>query len=103
MSVYLQYTPEEIEWYGLTWYEALSKVAKQKEAANRPIPLKNVYRKNLVEKLKAAGIEASKTPDELSYVFYYSHKFISTIINAKVSYTLKLLNHVFTLKLLNQF
>lgn len=60
------YTPEEIEWYGLTWYEALSKVAKQKEAANRPVPLKNVYRKNLVEKLKAAGIEASKTPDELA-------------------------------------
>ncbi|XP_053600157.1 large ribosomal subunit protein bL28m [Plodia interpunctella] len=53
------YTPEEIEWYGLTWYEALSKVAKLKEAANKPIPLKNIYRKNLVEKLKAAGIEGS--------------------------------------------
>lgn len=61
-----QYTPEEIDWYGLTWYEALSKVAKQKEAANRPIPLKNMYRKNLVEKLKAAGIEASTSPDDIT-------------------------------------
>lgn len=69
MSKYklFQYTPEEIEWYGLTWYEALSKVAKQKEAANRPVPLKNVYRKNLVEKLKAAGIEdAMNAPDDIS-------------------------------------
>lgn len=61
------YTPEEIEWYGLTWYEALNKMAKQKEAANKPIPLKNIYRKNLVEKLKAAGIEGKKaSPDEIS-------------------------------------
>ncbi|XP_026313787.1 39S ribosomal protein L28, mitochondrial [Hyposmocoma kahamanoa] len=61
------YTPEEIEWYGLTWYEALSKIAKQKEAANRPVPLKNVYRKNLVDKLKAAGIEETKnSPDDIS-------------------------------------
>ncbi|XP_059060119.1 large ribosomal subunit protein bL28m [Achroia grisella] len=61
------YTPEEIEWYGLTWYEALNKMAKQKEAANKPIPLKNVYRKNLVEKLKAAGIEGNKaSADEIS-------------------------------------
>lgn len=61
------YTPEEIEWYGLTWYEALTKVAKQKEAASRPVPLKNVYRKNLVEKLKAAGIEENKdSADEIS-------------------------------------
>ncbi|XP_013174965.1 PREDICTED: 39S ribosomal protein L28, mitochondrial isoform X1 [Papilio xuthus] len=51
------YTPEEIEWYGLTWYEALSKVAKQKEAQNKPVPLKNIYRKKLVEKLKEAESE----------------------------------------------
>nr|NP_001298366.1 39S ribosomal protein L28, mitochondrial [Papilio polytes]BAM20374.1 mitochondrial ribosomal protein L28 [Papilio polytes] len=51
------YTPEEIEWYGLTWYEALSKVAKQKEAQNKPVPLKNIYRKKLVEKLKASETE----------------------------------------------
>ncbi|CAG4940416.1 unnamed protein product [Colias eurytheme] len=59
------YTPEEVEWYGLTWYEALSKVAKMKEA-NKPVPLKSVYRKNLVEKLKAAGIEAKPSADEIS-------------------------------------
>ncbi|XP_063379905.1 large ribosomal subunit protein bL28m [Cydia fagiglandana] len=58
------YTPEEIEWYGLTWYEALCKVAKQKEAASRPVPLKNVYRKNLVEKLRAAGIDGSPASAE---------------------------------------
>ncbi|CAH0759088.1 unnamed protein product [Diatraea saccharalis] len=58
------YTPEEIEWYGLSWYEALCKVAKQKEAANKPIPLKNVYRKNLLEKLKEAGIEGSHSSAE---------------------------------------
>lgn len=60
------YTPEEIDWYGLSWYEALCKLAKQKEAANRPVPLKNLYRKNLVEKLKEAGIEGAKTPDDIS-------------------------------------
>ncbi|KAI5641945.1 39S ribosomal protein L28, mitochondrial [Phthorimaea operculella] len=61
------YTPEEVEWYGLTWFEALSKVVKQKEAANRPVPLKNVYRRNLVEKLKAAGIEGTKSsPDDIA-------------------------------------
>ncbi|XP_049865399.1 39S ribosomal protein L28, mitochondrial [Pectinophora gossypiella] len=67
-STYLSsYTPEEIEWYGLTWIEALSKVAKLKEAANKPVPLKNIYRKNLVEKLRAAGLEETKTsPDEIS-------------------------------------
>ncbi|CAG9090184.1 hypothetical protein JYU34_009276 [Plutella xylostella] len=58
------YTPEEIDWYGLTWYEALSKMAKQKEAANRPAPLKNAYRKNLLEKLKAAGIDGVKPNTE---------------------------------------
>lgn len=62
-----QYTPEEIEWYGLSWYEALCKVAKQKEAASRPVPLKSVYRKKLVEKLKAAGSDGSNTSaDEIS-------------------------------------
>ncbi|CAH4033543.1 39S ribosomal protein L28, mitochondrial [Pieris brassicae] len=60
------YTPEEIEWYGLTWYEALCKVAKIKEAANKPIPLKNVYRKNLVEKLKAAGIDAKTSAEDIT-------------------------------------
>ncbi|KAJ0179244.1 hypothetical protein K1T71_004956 [Dendrolimus kikuchii] len=60
------YTPEEIEWYGLSWYEALSKIAKQKEAASKPVPLKNMYRKALVEKLKAVEIEEStKGNDEL--------------------------------------
>ncbi|CAH2063462.1 unnamed protein product, partial [Iphiclides podalirius] len=61
------YTPEEIEWYGLTWYEALTKVAKQKEAQNKPVPLKNIYRKKLVEKLKAAELEEKKdATDEMS-------------------------------------
>lgn len=42
-------------------------MAKLKEAANKPIPLKNVYRKNLVEKLKSAGIESkSSSADEIS-------------------------------------
>ncbi|XP_072942271.1 large ribosomal subunit protein bL28m [Epargyreus clarus] len=54
------YTPEEIEWYGLTWYEALTKAAKIKEAANKPVPLKKLYRKNLIEKLKEAGIDGAK-------------------------------------------
>ncbi|GBP17037.1 39S ribosomal protein L28, mitochondrial [Eumeta japonica] len=61
------YTPDEIEWYGLSWFEALQKIAKQKEAANKPIPLKNIYRKNLLEKLKAEGIEeGNKSADEIS-------------------------------------
>lgn len=39
-------------------------MAKQKEAANRPAPLKNAYRKNLLEKLKAAGIDGVKPNTE---------------------------------------
>lgn len=58
------YTPEEIDWYGLTWIEALNKVARLKEAANRPVPLKNIYRKNLIEKLKEAGIDGSEASVE---------------------------------------
>lgn len=38
-----------------------------KEAANKPVPLKNIYRKNLVEKLKAAEMEHEKTSaDDIS-------------------------------------
>lgn len=38
-----------------------------KEAANKPVPLKNLYRKNLVEKLKATEIESDNTAtDEIS-------------------------------------
>lgn len=62
-----QYTPEEIEWYGLTWFEALTKITKLKEAAKKPLPLKHLYRKNLVEKLKAAEIEGSQaSADDIS-------------------------------------
>lgn len=72
VNIILQYTPEEIEWYGLTWYEALNKAAKLKEAANKPVPLKKMYRKNLIEKLKEAGIDGSKSSaDEISYVSFY--------------------------------
>ncbi|CAG9563569.1 unnamed protein product [Danaus chrysippus] len=62
------YTPEEIEWYGLTWYEALNKVAKLKEAANKPVPLKHMYRKKLIEKLQEKESQSDSSTSDIALV-----------------------------------
>jgi large subunit ribosomal protein L28 len=55
-----QYTPEEIEWYGLTWYEAISKIGKQLSAQNPILPYKMIFREKLIEQLRAAGDESQE-------------------------------------------
>jgi large subunit ribosomal protein L28 len=67
-SKYLQqYTPEEIEWYGLTYEEAITKFSKMKKAANQIIPHKVIFRQKLIEQLLEAGIEETtgeKAPED---------------------------------------
>ncbi|XP_044256011.1 39S ribosomal protein L28, mitochondrial [Tribolium madens] len=50
------FTSEEIEWYGYSFAAACKKLEASIEAQNKPIPLKHVYRSQLIEKLKEAGI-----------------------------------------------
>ncbi|KAG5675844.1 hypothetical protein PVAND_005714 [Polypedilum vanderplanki] len=69
-SQYLeQYTPEEIEWYGLTYAEALAKTQKMIKEANPIVPHKQIFREKLIEQLKQAGLEevtGEKAADEES-------------------------------------
>lgn len=70
------YTAEEIDWYGLNFFEAIKKQMNLEEVQNAPVPLKTVYRAELVQKLQEAGIEAVKaaldehedTPDKKSWL-----------------------------------
>lgn len=51
-----QYTPEEVEWYGLTYMQALVKLKKQIQDQNPIVPEKILFRSKLIEQLKQAGI-----------------------------------------------
>lgn len=54
-----QYTSDEIKWYGYSLSDAIKLLQKQMEIEEREkiIPLKHIYRAELVDKLKA---EAAK-------------------------------------------
>ncbi|KAI8118604.1 39S ribosomal protein L28, mitochondrial [Lucilia cuprina] len=61
------YTPEEIEWYGYTYDDALKKLQAQLRAENPVVPHKVEFRMKLIEQLKQAGIrEASGSAAESS-------------------------------------
>lgn len=52
----LQYTPNEIEWYGLTFEEALEKAEVESEnEQSRILPHKLAFRQRLIEQLKETG------------------------------------------------
>ncbi|XP_063700369.1 large ribosomal subunit protein bL28m [Culicoides brevitarsis] len=51
-----QYTPEEIDWYGYSFTEALKKLQDMQIAAEKPVPHKHIFRQQLLETLKAAGL-----------------------------------------------
>lgn len=51
-----QYTAEEIEWYGYTFREAMTKLEKKIEEETLDIPHKLIFREKLLEHLKNAGI-----------------------------------------------
>lgn len=55
-----QYSPEDLEWYGLSYYEALMKRRREIEAQDPIIPHKVIFREKLIEQLRAAGIEEAQ-------------------------------------------
>ncbi|XP_077292581.1 mitochondrial ribosomal protein L28 [Arctopsyche grandis] len=61
------YTPEEIEWYGLTWGQAIQKIHWQQQVVNAPKPLKQKYRSQLIEQLKIHGIAEAQdgSPEQM--------------------------------------
>lgn len=55
-----QFTPEEIEWYGLNWGEAIKKLRQTIDAENPIIPHKILFRTRLIEQLREAGIKEAQ-------------------------------------------
>lgn len=52
-----QYTPEEVEWYGLSFDEAAKKRREEIRDENPITPHKIIFREKLIEQLREAGIE----------------------------------------------
>jgi len=59
-----QYTAEEIEWYGLTYEEAIKKAQKKVRDENPIVPHKVLFRSKLIDQLKGAGIEMAQEETE---------------------------------------
>lgn len=60
-SKYLEsYTPEDIEWYGLSFQEAIKKIRVIVAAENPIVPHKVIFRSKLVQQLREAGIEEAQ-------------------------------------------
>lgn len=55
-----QYTAEEIEWYGLTFAEAIAKVKRQLQEQEKIVPLKLELRSRLLDQLRAAGVKETQ-------------------------------------------
>lgn len=55
-----QYTPEEIEWYGLNWGEAIKKMSQIIAAENPIVPHKALFRSKLIEQLRGVGIKEAQ-------------------------------------------
>ncbi|XP_030767817.1 39S ribosomal protein L28, mitochondrial [Sitophilus oryzae] len=51
------YTSEEIDWYGYSYTEACNRIQKQMEEGEKKVPLKYIYRAELIDKLRAAKLE----------------------------------------------
>ncbi|XP_061389619.1 large ribosomal subunit protein bL28m [Musca vetustissima] len=60
------YTPEEIEWYGYTYDEAIKKIAAQIREQNKPVPHKLEFRRKLIEQLQQANMKTETEADETS-------------------------------------
>lgn len=70
-----KYTSDEIDWYGLTFGEAILKMKRQTEAAIHVVPHKMQFRKQLLKHLKEVHLnEKSKDDfnDELNYQIKYA-------------------------------
>uniref|UniRef100_A0A1I8Q4F1 Uncharacterized protein n=1 Tax=Stomoxys calcitrans TaxID=35570 RepID=A0A1I8Q4F1_STOCA len=60
------YTPEEIDWYGYTYEEAIKKMDAQLREENKALPHKIQFRLKLIEQLKQAGISEAAGAMEAS-------------------------------------
>ncbi|XP_055639274.1 39S ribosomal protein L28, mitochondrial [Toxorhynchites rutilus septentrionalis] len=80
-SCYLaQYTSEEVDWYGLTYVEAILKVKQQIESSEDKRPHKIIFREKLIEQLKEAGIkEAQGSVNELKSIDGSSSSWLSKL------------------------
>lgn len=58
-----QYTPEEIEWYGLTFKEAIYKIKKILQDTEPIVAQKYEFRSKLLQRLKEVGISEVKDVD----------------------------------------
>ncbi|XP_075211549.1 mitochondrial ribosomal protein L28 [Lycorma delicatula] len=56
----VDYSKEDIEWYGLNMYEALMKLENDAEAVS-PQPMKHLFRKQLIDQLKQELIDEMTT------------------------------------------
>lgn len=61
------YTPEELEWYGLNYREALQKINKIKAASIVITPLKDQFRAELIARLKEGGEEEDEEESASSF------------------------------------
>ncbi|XP_068141587.1 large ribosomal subunit protein bL28m [Drosophila tropicalis] len=65
-SRYLEsYTPEEIDWYGHTYLEAIRKLQNKLREAERVQPHKVEFRSKLIEQLRQAGINEAGSATKL--------------------------------------
>lgn len=56
-----QYTLEEIEWYGLSFNDAIKKISQILKAQETIQPQKIEFRSKLIEQLREAGIAEAQT------------------------------------------
>lgn len=59
---------EQIEWVGLTVKEAIVKARQLEEKKNPQVPLKEIYTKELIDKLKSTTLEEPKSPSKGSFL-----------------------------------
>lgn len=59
-----QYKPDEIEWYGLTWEQAIKQVQRQQLEAQEIVPHKVLFRQRLLEQLNEAKHRVNESSNE---------------------------------------
>lgn len=63
LTCLFQYTRQDIDWYGLTYEEAVDKYLRETKYSVEPVPLKHKYRSELIAKLKQANIAEAVDAD----------------------------------------
>ncbi|EDW03934.1 39S ribosomal protein L28, mitochondrial [Drosophila grimshawi] len=68
------YTPDEIDWYGHTYLEAIRKLQNQLRAAEQVLPHKIEFRSKLIEQLREAGIPEAGKKESKGVIANVEHK-----------------------------